>query len=106
MRDDECNILQNLSREEFREFRTLVIDMVLATDMSFHFQQLKNMKNLLTLAEPRFLLCILLVVVTYFTPRKEIWYPVYQKLGGPHGQSGQMHNSSPHWDSITRPPSL
>jgi hypothetical protein len=52
MREDECNILQNLSREEFREFRTLVIDMVLATDMSFHFQQLKNMKNLLTLAEP------------------------------------------------------
>ncbi|KAE8745217.1 hypothetical protein FOCC_FOCC008108 [Frankliniella occidentalis] len=52
MREDECNILQNLSREEFREFRTLVIDMVLATDMSFHFQQLKNMRNLLTLAEP------------------------------------------------------
>ncbi|XP_033606837.1 calcium/calmodulin-dependent 3',5'-cyclic nucleotide phosphodiesterase 1A isoform X3 [Cryptotermes secundus] len=52
MKDEECNILQNLSREEFREFRTLVIDMVLATDMSFHFQQLKNMKNLLTLAEP------------------------------------------------------
>ncbi|XP_069696764.1 dual specificity calcium/calmodulin-dependent 3',5'-cyclic nucleotide phosphodiesterase 1-like [Periplaneta americana] len=52
IKDDECNILQNLSREEFREFRTLVIDMVLATDMSFHFQQLKNMKNLLTLAEP------------------------------------------------------
>uniref|UniRef100_A0A0K8T5G5 PDEase domain-containing protein n=3 Tax=Lygus hesperus TaxID=30085 RepID=A0A0K8T5G5_LYGHE len=26
--------------------------MVLATDMSFHFQQLKNMRNLLTLAEP------------------------------------------------------
>ncbi|XP_029667903.1 calcium/calmodulin-dependent 3',5'-cyclic nucleotide phosphodiesterase 1-like isoform X3 [Formica exsecta] len=52
LREDECNILQNLSREEFREFRSLVIDMVLATDMSFHFQQLKNMKNLLTLAEP------------------------------------------------------
>lgn len=52
MRDEECNILQNLSREEFREFRTLVIDMVLATDMSFHFQQLKNMRSLLTLAEP------------------------------------------------------
>ncbi|XP_012271302.1 calcium/calmodulin-dependent 3',5'-cyclic nucleotide phosphodiesterase 1 isoform X2 [Orussus abietinus] len=52
LREDECNILQNLSREEFREFRTLVIDMVLATDMSFHFQQLKNMKNLLSLAEP------------------------------------------------------
>ncbi|KAJ8680495.1 hypothetical protein QAD02_016282 [Eretmocerus hayati] len=52
LREDECNILQNLSREEYREFRTLVIDMVLATDMSFHFQQLKNMKNLLSLAEP------------------------------------------------------
>jgi len=52
MKDDECNILQHLSREEYREFRTLVIDMVLATDMSFHFQQLKNMRNLLSLAEP------------------------------------------------------
>ncbi|XP_049885911.1 dual specificity calcium/calmodulin-dependent 3',5'-cyclic nucleotide phosphodiesterase 1 isoform X2 [Pectinophora gossypiella] len=52
MRDEECNILQNLSRDEFREFRTLVIDMVLATDMSFHFQQLKNMRSLLSLAEP------------------------------------------------------
>lgn len=52
LKDDECNILQNLSRDEYRELRTLIIDMVLATDMSFHFQQLKNMKNLLTLAEP------------------------------------------------------
>ncbi|XP_076748566.1 dual specificity calcium/calmodulin-dependent 3',5'-cyclic nucleotide phosphodiesterase 1 isoform X2 [Xylocopa sonorina] len=52
LKEDECNILQNLSREEFREFRSLVIDMVLATDMSFHFQQLKNMKNILSLAEP------------------------------------------------------
>ncbi|XP_072758368.1 dual specificity calcium/calmodulin-dependent 3',5'-cyclic nucleotide phosphodiesterase 1 isoform X6 [Anoplolepis gracilipes] len=52
LREDDSNILQNLSREEFREFRSLVIDMVLATDMSFHFQQLKNMKNLLSLAEP------------------------------------------------------
>lgn len=53
LRDEECNVLQNLSREEFRELRTLVIDMVLATDMSFHFQQLKNMKNLLTLSDPQ-----------------------------------------------------
>ncbi|CAH0726159.1 unnamed protein product, partial [Brenthis ino] len=52
IREEECNILQNLSRDEFREFRTLVIDMVLATDMSFHFQQLKNMRSLLSLAEP------------------------------------------------------
>ncbi|XP_075213731.1 dual specificity calcium/calmodulin-dependent 3',5'-cyclic nucleotide phosphodiesterase 1-like [Lycorma delicatula] len=52
LREDENNILHNLSREEYREFRSLVIDMVLATDMSSHFQQIKNMKNLLTLAEP------------------------------------------------------
>ncbi|XP_038206253.1 calcium/calmodulin-dependent 3',5'-cyclic nucleotide phosphodiesterase 1 isoform X4 [Zerene cesonia] len=52
MREEENNILLNLSRDEFREFRTLVIDMVLATDMSFHFQQLKNMRSLLSLAEP------------------------------------------------------
>ncbi|XP_023315954.1 calcium/calmodulin-dependent 3',5'-cyclic nucleotide phosphodiesterase 1-like isoform X9 [Trichogramma pretiosum] len=52
LKEDDCNILQNLSREEFREFRTLVIDMVLATDMSFHFQQLKIMKNILSLPEP------------------------------------------------------
>ncbi|XP_050084057.1 dual specificity calcium/calmodulin-dependent 3',5'-cyclic nucleotide phosphodiesterase 1-like isoform X2 [Anopheles aquasalis] len=53
LKEDECNVLQNLSRDEFRELRTLIIDMVLATDMSFHFQQLKNMRNLLTLAEPQ-----------------------------------------------------
>lgn len=52
LKEDESNVLQNLSREQFRELRTLIIDMVLATDMSYHFQQLKNMKNLLTLAEP------------------------------------------------------
>ncbi|GAB6028203.1 Calcium/calmodulin-dependent 3',5'-cyclic nucleotide phosphodiesterase 1C [Chamberlinius hualienensis] len=47
IKEDENNILSNLSREEFREFRNLVIDMVLATDMSYHFQQIKMMKNLL-----------------------------------------------------------
>lgn len=52
LKDDDCNILQNLTKEEFREFRTLVIDMVLATDMSFHFQQLKTMKQLLASPEP------------------------------------------------------
>lgn len=51
MRDDQdSNILQNLGRDEHREFRTLVIDMVLATDMSYHFQQLKTMRGLLSLA--------------------------------------------------------
>lgn len=30
-----------------REFRTLIIEMVIATDMSTHFQQIKNLKTLL-----------------------------------------------------------
>jgi len=34
-----------------RELRALVIEIVLATDMSFHFQQVKNMKNLLSMPE-------------------------------------------------------
>ncbi|XP_061164406.1 dual specificity calcium/calmodulin-dependent 3',5'-cyclic nucleotide phosphodiesterase 1A-like isoform X4 [Saccostrea echinata] len=51
MRSEEANILNHLSREEYREFRSLVIEMVMATDMSFHFQQLKNMKNLLGMPE-------------------------------------------------------
>ncbi|CAG2163869.1 unnamed protein product [Oppiella nova] len=47
MRESDSNILINLSKEEYREFRTLVIDMVLATDMSSHFQQIKTLKTLL-----------------------------------------------------------
>ncbi len=54
MRDfPEANILTNLSRDDFMEFRQLVVDMVLATDMSFHFSQLKSMKAAISqLAEP------------------------------------------------------
>ncbi|KAG8186448.1 hypothetical protein JTE90_012368 [Oedothorax gibbosus] len=47
MREDDCNILSHLSKEEYKEFRTLVIDMVLATDMSSHFQQIKSVKSLI-----------------------------------------------------------
>ncbi|KAK3601324.1 hypothetical protein CHS0354_011925 [Potamilus streckersoni] len=51
LKQEESNILSNLSKEEYRDFRSLVIDMVLATDMSFHFTQIKNMKNLLNMPE-------------------------------------------------------
>lgn len=54
MKDEECNILVNLSREEYREFRSLVIDMVLATDMTCHFQQIKSAKSLLSLPELKY----------------------------------------------------
>ncbi|XP_078794931.1 dual specificity calcium/calmodulin-dependent 3',5'-cyclic nucleotide phosphodiesterase 1A isoform X2 [Oryzias latipes] len=46
-RDDEKNIFLNLSKDEWRDLRSLVVDMVLATDMSCHFQQIKGMKNLM-----------------------------------------------------------
>lgn len=52
MREDDANILSHLSREEYKELRTLIIDMVLATDMTYHFQQLKIMRTLLTIQEP------------------------------------------------------
>ncbi|XP_034561801.1 calcium/calmodulin-dependent 3',5'-cyclic nucleotide phosphodiesterase 1C [Notolabrus celidotus] len=45
--DEEMNILSNLSKDDWRELRTLVVEMVLATDMSCHFQQIKAMKSLL-----------------------------------------------------------
>ncbi|KAM8794090.1 dual specificity calcium/calmodulin-dependent 3',5'-cyclic nucleotide phosphodiesterase 1B [Eudromia elegans] len=47
MQDEELNIFVNLSKDEFAELRALVIDMVLATDMSCHFQQVKAMKTAL-----------------------------------------------------------
>ncbi|KAG9510483.1 Calcium/calmodulin-dependent 3',5'-cyclic nucleotide phosphodiesterase 1, partial [Fragariocoptes setiger] len=49
--EDDCNILANLSNDDYREFRSLVIDMVLATDMSSHFQQIKAMKTILNHSE-------------------------------------------------------
>ncbi|KAM9332591.1 dual specificity calcium/calmodulin-dependent 3',5'-cyclic nucleotide phosphodiesterase 1C [Pholidichthys leucotaenia] len=45
--DNDMNIFSNLSKDDWRELRTLVIEMVLATDMSCHFQQIKAMKNCL-----------------------------------------------------------
>ncbi|KAM6953124.1 dual specificity calcium/calmodulin-dependent 3',5'-cyclic nucleotide phosphodiesterase 1C [Aplochiton taeniatus] len=45
--EDEMNILYNLSKDDWRELRALVVEMVLATDMSCHFQQIKAMKNFL-----------------------------------------------------------
>merc|ERR1719245_803401 len=41
MVDNECNILQNMSQTEFQYVRTLLIDLVLGTDMTNHFTQIK-----------------------------------------------------------------
>uniref|UniRef100_A0AAY4EQH8 Phosphodiesterase n=1 Tax=Denticeps clupeoides TaxID=299321 RepID=A0AAY4EQH8_9TELE len=45
LQDDQMNIFTNLSREEWIELRALVIEMVLATDMSSHLIQVKGMKS-------------------------------------------------------------
>ena len=47
MIDNECNILQNMSKSEYKQFRSLMIEMVLHTDMSMHFSQIKATKALL-----------------------------------------------------------
>ncbi|XP_075385573.1 dual specificity calcium/calmodulin-dependent 3',5'-cyclic nucleotide phosphodiesterase 1A [Tenrec ecaudatus] len=45
MQDEEMNILANLSKDDWRDLRNLVIEMVLSTDMSGHFQQIKTIRN-------------------------------------------------------------
>ncbi|WKX91319.1 hypothetical protein Q1695_009844 [Nippostrongylus brasiliensis] len=51
MKEDDKNIFNHLTRDEFRELRNMVIEIVLATDMSTHFVQIKTMKNMLSLPE-------------------------------------------------------
>ncbi|XP_010958296.1 dual specificity calcium/calmodulin-dependent 3',5'-cyclic nucleotide phosphodiesterase 1A isoform X1 [Camelus dromedarius] len=45
MQEEEMNVLINLSKDDWRDLRNLVIEMVLSTDMSGHFQQIKNIRN-------------------------------------------------------------
>ncbi|VDM52245.1 unnamed protein product [Angiostrongylus costaricensis] len=51
IKEEDKNIFSHLTRDEFRELRSMVIDIVLATDMSTHFVQIKTMKNMLSLPE-------------------------------------------------------
>uniref|UniRef100_A0A8C4EWM0 Phosphodiesterase n=1 Tax=Dicentrarchus labrax TaxID=13489 RepID=A0A8C4EWM0_DICLA len=44
LQHDQMNIFINLTREEWMELRSLVIEMVLSTDMSSHLLQVKAMK--------------------------------------------------------------
>ncbi|XP_054642004.1 dual specificity calcium/calmodulin-dependent 3',5'-cyclic nucleotide phosphodiesterase 1C isoform X2 [Dunckerocampus dactyliophorus] len=48
MAEEDTNILVNLNKDDWRELRALVIEMVMSTDMSCHFQQIKTMRNTLT----------------------------------------------------------
>ncbi|XP_030343922.1 calcium/calmodulin-dependent 3',5'-cyclic nucleotide phosphodiesterase 1A isoform X4 [Strigops habroptila] len=51
MQEEEMNILTNLTKDDWRELRSLVIEMVLSTDMSGHFQQIKTMRHTLQQTE-------------------------------------------------------
>ncbi|XP_060945008.1 dual specificity calcium/calmodulin-dependent 3',5'-cyclic nucleotide phosphodiesterase 1A [Limanda limanda] len=48
MAEEDMNILINLNKDDWRELRSLVIEMVMSTDMSCHFQQIKTMRNTLS----------------------------------------------------------
>uniref|UniRef100_A0A3Q4HTG1 Phosphodiesterase n=1 Tax=Neolamprologus brichardi TaxID=32507 RepID=A0A3Q4HTG1_NEOBR len=48
MAEEDMNILVNLNKDDWRFLRSLVIEMVMSTDMSCHFQQIKTMRNALT----------------------------------------------------------
>ncbi|CAK9296753.1 unnamed protein product [Gordionus sp. m RMFG-2023] len=40
--NDQCNIFKNLNNDEFKAIRTVIIDMVLATEMAKHFEILSK----------------------------------------------------------------
>ena len=42
---DECNFLKGLSKEQYLEFRDTVIQLVLATDMKYHFEHYTKFKT-------------------------------------------------------------
>ncbi|XP_056144952.1 dual specificity calcium/calmodulin-dependent 3',5'-cyclic nucleotide phosphodiesterase 1A [Lampris incognitus] len=48
MAEEEMNILTNLNKDDWRELRSLVVEMVMCTDMSCHFQQVKTMRTALS----------------------------------------------------------
>ncbi|XP_008060280.1 high affinity cAMP-specific and IBMX-insensitive 3',5'-cyclic phosphodiesterase 8A [Carlito syrichta] len=45
MGDDKCNIFKNIERNEYRTLRQAIIDMVLATEMTKHFEHVNKFVN-------------------------------------------------------------
>ncbi len=43
--NEDTNIFKNLTRDEYRTLRSIIIDMVLATEMSKHFEHLNKFVN-------------------------------------------------------------
>lgn len=47
-REDQCNIFKNMERNDYRTLRQAVIDMVLATEMTKHFEHVNKFVNSVT----------------------------------------------------------
>jgi cAMP-specific phosphodiesterase 4 len=47
LRQDGCNIFENLTKDDWQKLRKLCVDIVLATDMSKHMTLLANMKTMI-----------------------------------------------------------
>ncbi|KAM4676532.1 high affinity cAMP-specific and IBMX-insensitive 3',5'-cyclic phosphodiesterase 8A isoform 2-T2 [Discoglossus pictus] len=45
LRDDKCNIFKTMERNEYRTLRQAIIDMVLATEMTKHFEHVNKFVN-------------------------------------------------------------
>ncbi|KAJ8405640.1 hypothetical protein AAFF_G00316200 [Aldrovandia affinis] len=45
VRDNKCNIFKNMERTQFRTLRQAIIDMVLATEMTRHFEHVNKFAN-------------------------------------------------------------
>ncbi|XP_023376713.1 high affinity cAMP-specific and IBMX-insensitive 3',5'-cyclic phosphodiesterase 8A isoform X2 [Pteropus vampyrus] len=45
IRDDKCNIFKNMERNDYRTLRQAIIDMVLATEMTKHFEHVNKFVN-------------------------------------------------------------
>ena len=50
LQNNDVNIFQSLTRDEYRNMRSMVIDMVLATEMNKHFEHLNKFVNKVSLA--------------------------------------------------------
>jgi len=75
MQSDGCNILAGLSRTEYYEFRSLVVDMILCTDMKRHFDQISAMRTMLHGNQPsaidkRKSMCLILHCADISNPAK------------------------------------
>ncbi|KAM9385086.1 3',5'-cyclic-AMP phosphodiesterase 4B isoform 1-T1 [Pholidichthys leucotaenia] len=69
LQEDNCDIFQNLTKKQRQSLRKMVIDMVLATDMSKHMSLLADLK---TMVETKKLTSAGLLLLDSFTDRMQV----------------------------------